>query len=75
VLQREDLFKQIWETDYLGDLRSLDVHISWLRQAVEDDPRNPKFIRTERGIGYMLEVEKPKRPGKQPKKIKSGSMD
>jgi DNA-binding response OmpR family regulator len=68
VLQREDLFKKIWETDYLGDMRSLDVHISWLRQAVEEDPRDPKYIKTERGIGYILEVEKPRRPGKQSKK-------
>jgi DNA-binding response OmpR family regulator len=68
VLQREELFKKIWETDYLGDLRSLDVHISWLRQAVEEDPRKPRYIQTERGIGYRLEIEKPKRPGKQIKK-------
>ena len=68
VLQREDLFRKIWETDYLGDTRSLDVHISWLRQAVESDPRNPKYIKTERGIGYRLEVEKPKRPSKSIKK-------
>ncbi len=68
VLLREDLFKKIWETDYLGDTRSLDVHISWLRQAVETDPRNPIYIKTERGIGYRLEVEKPKRPGKLAKK-------
>ncbi|HUV15929.1 MAG TPA: response regulator transcription factor [Pelolinea sp.] len=68
VLLREDLFRKIWETDYLGDMRSLDVHISWLRQAVEEDPRNPKYIKTERGIGYRLEVEKPRRPGKPAKK-------
>ncbi len=68
VLLREDLFKEIWETDYTGDMRSLDVHISWLRQAVEEDPRDPKYIKTERGIGYILEVEKPKRPSRQTKK-------
>jgi DNA-binding response OmpR family regulator len=68
VLQREDLFREIWETDYLGDMRSLDVHISWLRQAVEEDPRDPQYIKTERGIGYRLEVEKPRRPGKQARK-------
>ena len=68
VLLREDLFRKLWETDYLGDTRSLDVHISWLRQAVELDPRNPKYIKTERGIGYRLEVEKPKRPSKSIKK-------
>lgn len=62
---REDLFRKIWETDYLGDTRSLDVHISWLRKAVENDPRHPEFIKTERGIGYRLEVEKPHRPKKK----------
>jgi len=65
VLLREDLFRQLWETDYLGDTRSLDVHISWLRKAIEEDSRHPIFIKTERGIGYRLEVEKPRRPKKK----------
>jgi DNA-binding response OmpR family regulator len=65
VLLREDLFRKLWETDYLGDTRSLDVHISWLRKAIEKDPRHPEFIKTERGIGYRLEVEKPHRPKKK----------
>ena len=65
VLLREDLFRTIWETDYLGDTRSLDVHISWLRKAVEADPRHPKFIKTEHGVGYRLEIEKPHRPTKK----------
>lgn len=56
VIGREPLFTKIWETEYIGDTRTLDVHISWLRKAVEVDPRNPKFIRTERGVGYILEV-------------------
>jgi len=67
VLQRDELFKKLWETDYLGDTRSLDVHISWLRQAIETDPRHPRYIKTERGVGYRLEVEKPKRPAKSEK--------
>jgi DNA-binding response OmpR family regulator len=62
AITREELFSTLWETDYLGDTRSLDVHISWLRQAIEKDPRNPVYIRTERGVGYRLEVEKPIRP-------------
>ncbi len=62
VIEREKLFGKLWETDYMGDMRSLDVHISWLRKAVEKDPRNPVFIKTERGVGYRLEVEKPTRP-------------
>jgi len=62
AITRGELFSTLWETDYLGDTRSLDVHISWLRQAIEKDPRNPAYIRTERGVGYRLEVEKPTRP-------------
>ena len=62
VITREELFSKLWETDYLGDTRSLDVHISWLRQAIEKDPRNPVYLRTERGVGYRLQVEKPTRP-------------
>lgn len=62
IIPRDELFKSLWETDYLGDMRSLDVHISWLRQAIEADPRHPRFIKTVRGVGYRLEVEKPKRP-------------
>jgi DNA-binding response OmpR family regulator len=62
VISRDELFTKLWETDYLGDTRSLDVHISWLRQAIEKDPRNPVYLRTERGVGYRLQVEKPTRP-------------
>ena len=51
---REELFQKIWETNYFGDMRSLDVHVSWLRRAVEDDPRNPIFLKTKRGVGYYL---------------------
>jgi len=60
VLLRDDLFRKIWETDYLGDTRSLDVHISWLRKAIEKNPQKPILITTERGIGYRLNVEKGK---------------
>jgi len=62
VITREELFSKLWQTDYLGDTRSLDVHISWLRQAIEKDPRNPTYLRTVRGVGYRLQVEKPTRP-------------
>ncbi len=56
VVRRDPLFTEIWDTEYTGDTRTLDVHISWLRQAIEEDPRNPKLIRTERGVGYILEA-------------------
>ncbi len=57
VLERDWLFSQVWETDYTGDTRTLDVHISWLRKAIEPNPRQPRFIKTLRGVGYRLDVE------------------
>ena len=56
VVEREALFKKVWETNYTGDTRTLDVHISWLRSAIELDPSNPKFLKTIRGVGYRLDV-------------------
>jgi DNA-binding response OmpR family regulator len=56
VVEREALFKKAWETNYTGDTRTLDVHISWLRHAIELDPDNPKFLKTIRGVGYRLDV-------------------
>lgn len=54
ILDRETLFKQVWSTEYLGDTRSLDVHISWLRKIIEEDPRQPKLLVTIRSVGYKL---------------------
>jgi len=56
VVERDALFKKVWETNYTGDTRTLDVHISWLRGAIELDPNNPKFLKTIRGVGYRLDV-------------------
>ncbi len=55
VVQRETLFKSVWDTAYTGDTRTLDVHISWLRQAIEEDPRHPQMLKTVRGLGYRLD--------------------
>ena len=55
-LPREELFKRVWETDYTEDTRTLDVHISWLRKVLEDDPTNPQLIKTVRGVGYKLDL-------------------
>jgi DNA-binding response OmpR family regulator len=57
VVEREKLFCQAWETSYTGDTRSLDVHMSWLRQLIEDNPRHPKYIKTVRGVGYRLDID------------------
>lgn len=56
VIEREQLFREIWKTEYTEDTRTLDVHISWLRQAIEENPRTPRFLITVRGVGYRLDV-------------------
>jgi DNA-binding response OmpR family regulator len=56
VITRENLFRKIWETDFIEDTRTLDVHISWLRKAIEEDPRKPKYLKTLRGVGYRLDI-------------------
>lgn len=56
VVKREDLFRMVWDTDYTVDTRTLDVHISWLRQALEIEPRHPRFLKTVRGLGYRLDI-------------------
>lgn len=58
VIEREYLFRTVWDTTYTEDTRTLDVHISWLRRAIEDDPRNPQYLKTIRGVGYRLDIEK-----------------
>ena len=54
VLTREVLIDRIWGADYVGDTKTLDVHIKRLRGRVEDDPHEPSRIRTVRGVGYKL---------------------
>jgi DNA-binding response OmpR family regulator len=56
VISRRDLMGRIWETDYLGDTRTLDVHVRWLREKIEPDPTRPTLVVTRRGIGYMLAI-------------------
>jgi len=55
VLSRKYLMQQVWDTSYLGDTRTLDVHIRWLREAIEDDPTDPVYLRTVRRQGYRFE--------------------
>jgi DNA-binding response OmpR family regulator len=55
VLSRRYLMKHVWNTDYLGDTRTLDVHIRWVREVIEENPSSPKYVRTVRGVGYRFE--------------------
>ncbi len=56
AVDRQRLFSEVWETQYTGDTRTLDVHISWLREALEENPSQPQFLKTIRGIGYRLDT-------------------
>jgi two-component system response regulator RegX3 len=51
---REDLIRHLWESDFVGDRRAIDVHVSNLRRKLEPDPRRPKRLLTVRGVGYKL---------------------
>lgn len=60
MLTRKVLIKQVWDTDYIGDTRTLDVHISWLRHVIEPNPPKPRYLKTIRGQGYRLDVPETK---------------
>ena len=56
VLTRGQLIDRVWGSDYVGDTKTLDVHVKRLRGKVEPDPANPKHIVTVRGLGYKFET-------------------
>ena len=55
VLTRGQLIDRIWGADYVGDTKTLDVHIKRLRAKIEPDPANPQFVLTVRGLGYKFD--------------------
>jgi two-component system response regulator RegX3 len=57
VLTRGQIIDRVWGSDYVGDTKTLDVHVKRLRAKIEDDPRNPTLILTVRGLGYKYEGE------------------
>lgn len=56
ALSRDILLERVWGYDFLGDSRTVDVHIRWLREKVEPDPGKPVYIQTVRGVGYRFEA-------------------
>jgi two-component system response regulator RegX3 len=56
VLTRGQLIDRVWGADYVGDTKTLDVHVKRLRAKIEPDPANPKYLVTVRGLGYKFEV-------------------
>ncbi|MBK8799800.1 MAG: winged helix-turn-helix transcriptional regulator [Anaerolineales bacterium] len=57
VVSRLEIMQEIWQTNFLGDTRTLDVHIRWLRERIERDPSNPQYLLTVRGKGYRFRTE------------------
>jgi DNA-binding response OmpR family regulator len=56
LLSRRELMLTVWETDFIGDTRTLDVHVRWIRECIESQPSQPQLLRTVRGRGYMLTI-------------------
>jgi DNA-binding response OmpR family regulator len=54
AMSRSNLINKVWGIDWVGETRTLDVHIRWLRLKIEADPASPKFIQTVRGYGYRF---------------------
>lgn len=56
IMTREDLLKEVWDYDYYGDVRTVDVTIRRLREKIEDDSSKPKYIITKRNVGYFFQT-------------------
>lgn len=56
VLTHKAILREVWNTEWEGDIRTLHVHVSWLRKKIEDDRHHPLFLRTIRGVGYCFEA-------------------
>jgi len=56
VFSRDQLLERVWGYDFAGDTRTVDVHVRWLREKIEDNPVEPKHLITVRGVGYKLEA-------------------
>jgi two-component system alkaline phosphatase synthesis response regulator PhoP len=54
VVSRAELLDKVWGVDWLGDTRTLDVHIRWVREKIEENPELPRYIQTVRGVGYRF---------------------
>jgi two-component system, OmpR family, response regulator RegX3 len=62
VLTREHLIDEVWGPDYVGDTKTLDVHVKRIRSKIETDPSHPTRLTTIRGVGYRYETEAEGRP-------------
>ena len=58
IISRRQLMQNVWQTDYIGDTRTLDVHIRWARELIEENPSKPKHLTTVRGAGYIFRIHR-----------------
>jgi two-component system, OmpR family, response regulator RegX3 len=54
VLRREDIMEEVWDRNWFGSTKTLDVHVAWLRKKIEDDPGEPRYITTVRRVGFRF---------------------
>lgn len=59
LISRRQLMQNVWKTDYIGDTRTLDVHVRWMREVIEQDPAKPELLQTVRGKGYIFNMLPP----------------
>jgi DNA-binding response OmpR family regulator len=67
VVPREELMARVWDRNWFGSTKTLDVHVGWLRRKLGEDPAAPRYVQTVRGVGYRFaapeELEPPKQGG------------
>jgi DNA-binding response OmpR family regulator len=56
TLSRKEIMREVWDTQWFDDTRTLDVHVHWLRKRIEQNTKNPQYIRTVRGVGYRFDA-------------------
>jgi DNA-binding response OmpR family regulator len=56
VVTRERIMEEVWDEHWFGSTKTLDMHVSWLRRKLGDDPSSPRFISTVRGVGFRFEI-------------------
>jgi DNA-binding response OmpR family regulator len=62
VVSREDLMADVWDVNWFGSTKTLDVHVGWLRKKLDDDPTRPHFIHTVRGVGFRFASDEELKP-------------
>ena len=62
VVTREDLMARVWDENWFGSTKTLDVHMGWLRRKLGDDPSDPRFIHTVRGVGFRFAAPEERAP-------------